>query len=84
MEDILREIGELLLSSIPTIIALLIVWTAYRLIVHTRLQQVLAERHTLTEGAIEQARLARGGIAVYGRREFARRHRCLCDGASVR
>jgi len=33
--------------------------------------------------SIEQARLARGGIALYGRREFARRHRCLCDGASV-
>jgi F-type H+-transporting ATPase subunit b len=56
MEDTLREIGELLLSSIPTIIALLIVWTAYRLIVHTRLQQVLAERHTRTAGAIEEAR----------------------------
>jgi len=38
-------------------IALLIVWSAYRLIVHTRLQQVLAERHTRTEGAIEQAKL---------------------------
>jgi F-type H+-transporting ATPase subunit b len=58
MEDTLREIGELLLSSIPTIIALLIVWTAYRLIVYPRLQQVLSERHTLTEGAMEQARLA--------------------------
>jgi F-type H+-transporting ATPase subunit b len=58
MEDTLREIGELLLSSVPTIIALLIVWTAYRLIVHPRLQQVLAERHTRTEGAMEQARLA--------------------------
>jgi F-type H+-transporting ATPase subunit b len=57
MDDTLRQIGELLLASIPTIIALLIVWSAYRLIVHTRLQQVLAERHTRTEGAIEQARV---------------------------
>ena len=56
MDDTLKQIGELLLASIPTIIALLIVWSAYRLIVHTRLQQVLAERHTRTEGAIEQAR----------------------------
>src|SRR6266404_1097363 len=56
MDETLRQIGELLLASIPTIIALLIVWSAYRLIVHTRLQQVLAERHTRTEGAIEQAR----------------------------
>ncbi len=56
MDETLRQIGELLLASIPTIIALLIVWSAYRLIVHTRLQQVLAERHTRTEGAIEAAR----------------------------
>jgi F-type H+-transporting ATPase subunit b len=57
MDETLRQLGELLLSSVPTIIALLIVWSAYRLIVHTRLQQVLAERHTRTEGAIEQAKL---------------------------
>jgi F-type H+-transporting ATPase subunit b len=55
MDDTLKQLGELLLSSIPTIFAFLIVWTAYRLIVHTRLQQVLAERHSLTQGAIEQA-----------------------------
>ncbi len=58
MDETLRQLGELLLSSVPTIIALLIVWSAYRLIVHTRLQQVLAERHTRTEGAIDQAKLA--------------------------
>jgi F-type H+-transporting ATPase subunit b len=56
MEDTLRQIGELLFNSIPTILAFLIVWTAYRLIVHPRLQQVLAERHTRTEGAMEEAR----------------------------
>src|SRR5258708_32516772 len=56
MDDTLKQIGELLLASIPTILGLLIVWTAYRMIVHPRLQQVLAERHTRTEGAIEEAR----------------------------
>ena len=56
MDDTLKQIGELLLASIPTILGLLIVWSAYRLLVHTRLQQVLAERHTRTEGAIEEAR----------------------------
>jgi F-type H+-transporting ATPase subunit b len=55
MDAILRQIGELLISSIPTIICVLIVWTAYRFIVHGKLQQVLAERHALTEGAIERA-----------------------------
>ncbi|HWX55260.1 MAG TPA: hypothetical protein VN176_11780 [Verrucomicrobiae bacterium] len=56
MEDTLRQIGELLLNSIPTILALLVVWAAYRMIVHARLQQVLAERHTRTEGAMAEAR----------------------------
>lgn len=53
--DILRQIGELLLSSIPAMFGLLIVWAAYRRIVYTRLQQVLAEREARTEGAIRQA-----------------------------
>jgi F-type H+-transporting ATPase subunit b len=55
MEETLRQLGELLLSSIPAIFGLLIVWAAYRLILYTRLQQVLAERHARTEGAIEEA-----------------------------
>jgi F-type H+-transporting ATPase subunit b len=55
MDAILRQIGELLISSIPTIIGLLIVWAGYRFIVHGKLQQVLEQRHALTEGAIERA-----------------------------
>jgi F-type H+-transporting ATPase subunit b len=55
MDAILRQIGELLISSIPTIIAVLIVWVGYRFIVHGKLQQVLAQRHALTEGAMERA-----------------------------
>src|ERR1700760_2189047 len=56
MQETLRQIGELLLSSIPTILCLLVVWTAYRFMVHIRLHQVLAIRRALTEGAVEQAR----------------------------
>ena len=55
MDAILRQIGELLVNSIPTIISVLILWTAYRFIVHGKLRQVLAERHALTEGAMERA-----------------------------
>ncbi len=55
MAETLRQLGELLLSSIPTIIALLVVWGAYRALVYSRLKQVLAERHALTEGAIQKA-----------------------------
>jgi len=55
MDAILRQIGELLINSIPTIISVLILWTAYTFLVHGKLRQVLAERHALTEGAIERA-----------------------------
>jgi F-type H+-transporting ATPase subunit b len=55
MDAILRQIGELLVSSIPTILCLLVVWAGYRWIVHGRLNQVLEQRHALTEGAIERA-----------------------------
>ena len=53
--DILTKLGELLLASIPTIICFLVLWVAYRMIVHKKLGQVLAERHARTEGAIEEA-----------------------------
>jgi F-type H+-transporting ATPase subunit b len=56
MDAILRQIGELLVNSIPTIISVLILWTAYRFIVHGKLRQVLEQRHALTEGAMERAR----------------------------
>ncbi len=55
MQGILRQIGELLVSSIPTIIGLLIVWAGYYFLVHRKLQQVLKQRHALTQGAVEQA-----------------------------
>jgi F-type H+-transporting ATPase subunit b len=55
MDAILRQIGELLISSIPTILSVLIVWTGYRFLVHGKLKQVLEQRHALTEGAIERA-----------------------------
>ena len=55
MDAILRQIGELLVNSIPTIISMLILWTAYTFLVHNKLRQVLEQRHALTEGAIERA-----------------------------
>lgn len=55
MEETLRQLGELLVSSVPTIISLLVVWGAYQLIVYRRLQQVLKQRHAMTEGAVQQA-----------------------------
>ena len=72
MDVILRQIGELLVKSIPTIIFMLILWTAYTFLVHKKLQQVLAQRHALTEGAIEQAQQE---IAIAEKRTAEYEHR---------
>ena len=56
MDEILRQLGGYLLGAIPTIVLLLVVFAAYRALVHRPLGRVLAERHSRTEGAMERAR----------------------------
>jgi F-type H+-transporting ATPase subunit b len=56
MDETLRQLGGLLLGSVPTIFLFLITFLSYRFIVHGKLEQVLKERYLLTEGAIEKAR----------------------------
>ena len=56
MDQTLHQLGELLLGSIPTIVFLVLLYFFYRMLVHAPLAKVLAQRHSLTEGAIERAR----------------------------
>ncbi|HWR15894.1 MAG TPA: ATP synthase F0 subunit B [Terriglobales bacterium] len=56
MDETLKQLGELLLESIPTIILFLVVYFGYRIIVHKPLLRVLEERYAKTQGAIEKAR----------------------------
>lgn len=56
MDETLRQIGELLLGSIPTIIFFLLLYAFYTFLVHKPLTQVLSERHARTQGAVENAR----------------------------
>jgi F-type H+-transporting ATPase subunit b len=56
MNEILDQLGELLLGSVPTIIFLLITVAAYRYLIYKPLLRVLAERYRLTEGAFERAK----------------------------
>ncbi len=56
MDETLRQLGGLLLGSVPTIILFLVAYLSYRFIVHGRLEKVLQERYARTEGAIEKAR----------------------------
>jgi F-type H+-transporting ATPase subunit b len=56
MDETFRQISELLLGSIPTIIFFLLLYGLYTVLVHRPLAGVLAERRARTQGAIEKAR----------------------------
>jgi F-type H+-transporting ATPase subunit b len=56
MEQTLRQLGELLLASIPTVILLWTLYILYLFLVHRPLTAVLAERQKRTQGAMEKAR----------------------------
>lgn len=56
MDQTLQQLGELLLGAVPTVILLAVLYGLYKAIVHKPLQQVLGERRSKTEGAIEKSR----------------------------
>lgn len=56
MDETLRQVGGLLLGSIPTIVFIILLYVLYTTLVHKPLLKVLAERHDKTQGAIEKAR----------------------------
>ncbi|MFZ0868868.1 MAG: ATP synthase F0 subunit B [Candidatus Sulfotelmatobacter sp.] len=56
MDQTLRQLGELLLGSVPTVILLTLLYALYATIVHKPLRRVLEERRSKTEGAIEKSR----------------------------
>ncbi len=58
MDETLRQLGGLLLGSVPTILFLLALYGAYTVLVHRPLVKVLGERRSKTEGAVEKARAA--------------------------
>ncbi len=59
--DILQQLGDLVLGSVPTVIFFVALVVAYSLLVSRPLNKVLAERRARTTGAVEQAR---GAIAA--------------------
>jgi F-type H+-transporting ATPase subunit b len=56
MDETLRQLGGLLLGSIPTILFMAALYAAYTVLVHRPLVRTLAERRGKTEGAMEKAR----------------------------
>jgi F-type H+-transporting ATPase subunit b len=58
MDQILNQIGGLVLGSVPTMVLFLLLVVAYGVLVRRPLDRVLAERRARTAGAVEQARAA--------------------------
>jgi F-type H+-transporting ATPase subunit b len=56
MDETLRQLGDLLLGSIPTVILVALLYVLYIAIVHQPLRRVLEERRSKTEGAVERSR----------------------------
>jgi F-type H+-transporting ATPase subunit b len=56
MDQTFKQVGELLLGAVPTILLLLLLYGLYTALVYKPLKKVLAERRSRTEGAIEKAR----------------------------
>ena len=61
MDQILKQLGELVLGSVPTMILFIALVVVYGMLVRRPLDKVLAERHARTTGAVEQAK---GAIAA--------------------
>uniref|UniRef100_A0A7V4XU73 Uncharacterized protein n=1 Tax=Acidobacterium capsulatum TaxID=33075 RepID=A0A7V4XU73_9BACT len=58
MQELLRELGQLVLGSVPTMILFLILLGAYHFILYRPLVRVRAERYKRTKGAVERAMAA--------------------------
>ena len=58
MEDIVQQVGALLLGAVPTILLFIVLVAAYQLLIQGPLNRVLAERRARTEGAVENAHKA--------------------------
>ena len=61
MDEILHQLGGLVLGSVPTMILFLLLVFAYAVLVQGPLDRTLAERRARTTGAMDQAR---GAIAA--------------------
>lgn len=58
MDQILNQLGGLVLGSVPTMVLFLLLVAAYGMLVRRPLDRILAERRARTQGAVEQAKTA--------------------------
>jgi len=55
MDDTLRQIGQLLLGAVPTVVLFGLLYVSYKVLLHKPLEAVLEERRRRTQGAMEKA-----------------------------
>jgi F-type H+-transporting ATPase subunit b len=58
MDQIVQQVGALLLGAVPTILLFVALVAAYQILVQKPLKRALAERRARTEGAVENAQRA--------------------------
>jgi len=58
MDEILKQLGALMLGSVPTILCFIVLVVAYNFLVYRPLRRVLAERRARTVGAVASASAA--------------------------
>jgi F-type H+-transporting ATPase subunit b len=58
MDELLKQLGDLALGAIPTLILFILLVLAYRFILFGRLLKTRQERRERTSGALEKSRLA--------------------------
>ncbi len=58
MDTTLKQVGELLLGAIPTIVLLLLLYAIYNLLVRKPLMRILDARRERTEGTVLRSRAA--------------------------
>jgi F-type H+-transporting ATPase subunit b len=56
MDTTLKQVGELLLDAVPTVVLLLLLYAIYQNVVRKPLERILKERRDRTEGAALKAR----------------------------
>ena len=99
MDETLKQLGGLLLGSIPTVIFMVLIYAAYAGLVHKPLSRILAERHERTEGAVAKAkadvaaaeartaeyeqRLREARVAVFKAQEAKRQQAALLRASAV-
>jgi F-type H+-transporting ATPase subunit b len=55
MNEILTQLGGLVLGAVPTMVLMLLLVVSYGLLVRRPLERILSERRARTSGAVEQA-----------------------------